>query len=230
MKYRRAGCSRPLAALAPIYLQRSRDRIDHRGCPGAAVDLRLARADLLDPVRAHRGHRPADQRGARASTVRPRSSRTACCASGGGSSARNGCFRSTPGGRSAACLCRRARPVARECADAVLRHLRGHQADDCGARYNFAQVCQQIGLRAHQHYCRHGRGPRIHDLRHTFAARTMIDWYRTGKDPAREMIRLTTYLGHADPDNTLLVYGSGPRIARSGDRHGSTSEGGEAGQ
>jgi integrase len=62
----------------------------------------------------------------------------------------------------------------------------------------------QIGLRAQQHCCRHGQGPRIHDLRHTFAVRTMINWYRTGKDPAREMIRLTTYLGHTDPDNSVL--------------------------
>lgn len=49
---------------------------------------------------------------------------------------------------------------------------------------------------------RHGRGPRIHDLRHSFAARTMIDWYRSGKDPAREMIKLTTWPGHANPDHT----------------------------
>ena len=73
---------------------------------------------------------------------------------------------------------------------------------DCAARYNFAHACQQIGLRTPQPYCKHGKGPRIHDLRHSFAVRTMIDWYRTGKDPAREMIRLTTYLGHSDPSNT----------------------------
>ncbi len=34
----------------------------------------------------------------------------------------------------------------------------------------------------------------------------MINWYRTGKDPAREMIRLTTYLGHTDPDNTFWIW------------------------
>ncbi len=49
---------------------------------------------------------------------------------------------------------------------------------------------------------RHGRGPRIHDLRHTFAVRTLVNWYRTGKDPAREMIKLTTYLGHGNPAHT----------------------------
>lgn len=83
---------------------------------------------------------------------------------------------------------------------------------DCSARYNFAQVCQRIGLRSRQRYCRHGRGPRIHDLRHTFAVRTMIDWYRTGKDPAHEMIRLTTYLGHSDPSNTYWYLEAVPEL------------------
>ncbi len=35
-----------------------------------------------------------------------------------------------------------------------------------------------------------------------FAARTIIGWYRAGHDPAREMIKLTTYLGHTKPENT----------------------------
>jgi len=104
---------------------------------------------------------------------------------------------------------------------------KGTRLTDCGARYNFAHTCQRIGLRAHQQYGRHGRGPRIHDLRHTFAVRTMITWYRTGKDPAREMIRLTTYLGHTDPDNTFWYLEAVPELldlamARA------TSNGGEA--
>ena len=69
------------------------------------------------------------------------------------------------------------------CADAFFVTGKGTRLTDCSARYNFAHACQQIGLRAHQQYCRHGRGPRIHDLRHTFAVRTMINWYRTGQRP-----------------------------------------------
>ncbi|ATW02110.1 tyrosine-type recombinase/integrase [Sphingorhabdus sp. YGSMI21] len=91
-------------------------------------------------------------------------------------------------------------------------NCKGARPTDCGTRYNFAQVCQHIGLRAHQRYGRHGRGPRIHDLRHSFAVRTMINWYRTGKDPAREMIRLTTYLGHTDPDNTFWYLEAVPEL------------------
>jgi integrase len=96
--------------------------------------------------------------------------------------------------------------------DAFFVTCKGTRLTDCSARYNFAHACQQIGLRAHQHYCRHGRGPRIHDLRHTFAVRTMINWLRTGKDPAREMIRLTTYLGHTDPDNTFWYLEAVPEL------------------
>lgn len=88
----------------------------------------------------------------------------------------------------------------------------GTRLGDCGARYNFAQVCQRIGLRELQQLKRHGRGPRIHDLRHSFAARTMIDWYRNGKDPAREMIKLTTYLGHSNPENTYWYIEAVPEL------------------
>ncbi|MGK2952401.1 MAG: tyrosine-type recombinase/integrase [Thiobacillus sp.] len=88
----------------------------------------------------------------------------------------------------------------------------GRRLGDCGARYNFAQVCQRIGLRDPQSGGRHGRGPRIHDLRHSFAARTMIDWYRSGKDPAREMIKLTTWLGHANPDHTYWYIEAVPEL------------------
>jgi len=103
-------------------------------------------------------------------------------------------------------------PVLGCAAPAFFITEKGTRLTDCGARYNFAQVCQRNGLRAPQQYCRHGRGPRIHDLRHTFAVRTMVGWYRAGKDPAREMIRLTTYLGHTDPANTFWYLEAVPEL------------------
>ncbi len=83
---------------------------------------------------------------------------------------------------------------------------------DCSARYNFALVCKQLGLRPPQLYGRHGRGPRIHDLRHSFAARTMIGWYRKGQDVAVEMHKLTTYLGHSKPENTYWYIEAVPEL------------------
>ncbi|AGB73209.1 MULTISPECIES: tyrosine-type recombinase/integrase [Rhizobium] len=88
----------------------------------------------------------------------------------------------------------------------------GHRLGDCGARYNFALVCQQIGLRPRQDNKRHGRGPRIHDLRHTFAVRTLLNWYRSGQDVGREMIKLTTWLGHASPANTYWYLEAVPEL------------------
>ena len=70
--------------------------------------------------------------------------------------------------------------------------------DDCSARYNFAQFASDR-LRSEQQFQRHGRGPRIHDLRHTFAVRTIVTGIGPAKTRSREMIRLTTYLGHTSP-------------------------------
>lgn len=78
----------------------------------------------------------------------------------------------------------------------------GTRLTDCCVRYNFALVCKNIGLRPAQKFHRPGRGPRIHDLRHTFAVQTLVNWYRTDKDAAREMIKLTTYWGHSNPAHT----------------------------
>jgi hypothetical protein len=47
---------------------------------------------------------------------------------------------------------------------------------------------------------------------HTFAVRTLVNWYRTGKDPTQEMMKLTTYLGHADPANTYWYIEAIPEL------------------
>ncbi|MGH7934986.1 MAG: tyrosine-type recombinase/integrase [Candidatus Binataceae bacterium] len=88
----------------------------------------------------------------------------------------------------------------------------GDRPTDCCARYNFAVVCQRIGLRKRQPFCKHGRGPRIHDLRHTFAVRTIMDWYRRGLDPDREMLKLSTYLGHTRPEHTYWYIEAIPEL------------------
>lgn len=104
----------------------------------------------------------------------------------------------------------------------------GERVGDCGARYNFATVCQTLGLRERQRFNKHGRGPRIHDLRHTFAVRTMLNWYRSGMDPAREMIKLTTYLGHSSPEHTYWYIEAVPELlalASARAEHSMTLEG-----
>jgi integrase/recombinase XerD len=106
----------------------------------------------------------------------------------------------------------------------------GNRPDDCSARYNFAVVCQRIGLRPAQRFNKHGRGPRIHDLRHTFAARTMVRWYRTGKDPEREMLKLSTYLGHTNPVNTYWYIEAVPELMELAARRAAQALAREGGQ
>jgi integrase/recombinase XerD len=42
-----------------------------------------------------------------------------------------------------------------------------------------------------------GSGPRLHDLRATFAVTRLLLWYRDGEDVMARLPLLSTYLGHA---------------------------------
>jgi integrase/recombinase XerD len=72
----------------------------------------------------------------------------------------------------------------------------------------FHRLTQQAGLRARLLRCR----PRPHDLRHTFAVATLLDWYRDGGDVAARMPLLSTYLGHASPANTYWYLSAAPEL------------------
>ena len=43
-------------------------------------------------------------------------------------------------------------------------------------------------------------------------SQTIIGWYRAGQDPAREMLKLTTYLGHTKPENTYWYIEAVPEL------------------
>ena len=58
------------------------------------------------------------------------------------------------------------------------------------------------------------RRPRIHDLRHTFAVRTLIGWYRAGVDVESRLPLLSTYLGHLDPTKTYWYLTAVPELLR----------------
>lgn len=82
----------------------------------------------------------------------------------------------------------------------------------CATRYNFAQVSRTVGLREATPGRRHGHGPRLHDLRHRFAARTLVDWYQTGVDVERELPKLATYLGHVHVNDTYWYIEAIPEL------------------
>lgn len=54
--------------------------------------------------------------------------------------------------------------------------------------------------------------PRIHDLRHTFAVRTLLGWYRAGDDAEARLPILSTYLGHRDPRSTYWYLSAAPEL------------------
>lgn len=56
------------------------------------------------------------------------------------------------------------------------------------------------------------RRPRLHDLRHTFAVRTLRDWYRAGVDVEPRLPRLSTYLGHVNPTSTYWYLTATPEL------------------
>lgn len=79
---------------------------------------------------------------------------------------------------------------------AFLLSERGHRVQGNTARRMFAVVSCAIGLRSPLPGRRWGRGPRLQDFRHTFATRRLVEWYQAGLDVARELPKLSTYLGH----------------------------------
>lgn len=54
--------------------------------------------------------------------------------------------------------------------------------------------------------------PRLHDLRHSFAIQTLIDWQRSGADVGARMAALSTYLGHVNPAGTYWYLSAAPEL------------------
>ena len=80
------------------------------------------------------------------------------------------------------------------------------------ADYTFARVSGQIGLRPPVHGHRLGHGPRLHDLRHRFAIRTLVHWYRAGLDVDPLLPLLATYLGHVHVQETYWYLEAVPEL------------------
>lgn len=89
---------------------------------------------------------------------------------------------------------------------------RGSRLVSHTVRRAFAVLSQGIGLRAAAAPRRLGRGPRLQDLRHTFATRRLIEWYRAGRDVDRLMPSLTTYLGHGEVHATYWYVQAVPEL------------------
>ncbi|MFQ5474137.1 MAG: tyrosine-type recombinase/integrase, partial [Dehalococcoidia bacterium] len=54
--------------------------------------------------------------------------------------------------------------------------------------------------------------PRIHDLRHSFAVKTVRGWYEDGLDVEQRLPSLSTYLGHVSPASTYWYLTATPDL------------------
>jgi site-specific recombinase XerD len=64
-----------------------------------------------------------------------------------------------------------------------------------GIEEPFRDILRNLGLKL-------ARGPRLHDLRATFAVHRLEEWYQQGVDVQSKLGLLSTYLGHVNIDST----------------------------
>jgi integrase/recombinase XerD len=91
---------------------------------------------------------------------------------------------------------------------ALLVSTAGTRLHHSNVSLTFAGLVQRVGVTRRSAACR----PRLHDLRHSFAVATVLDWYRDGADVPAMMPRLATYLGHTDPKHTFWYLTAAPEL------------------
>ena len=72
----------------------------------------------------------------------------------------------------------------------------------------FQRLSKMIGLGAQGKRLR----PHLHDLRHRFALKTLMQWYRDGEDIARRLPVLSAYLGHTEVRDTYWYLSARPEL------------------
>jgi integrase/recombinase XerD len=102
----------------------------------------------------------------------------------------------------------RVRPVRPT--DAFFVGEQGRRITEWTVRRTFNGLSRETGLRGPHDR----RGPRLHDLRHRLAVKTLIDWYRRGVDVERRLPVLSTYLGHSHITDTYWYLTAVPELLR----------------
>jgi integrase/recombinase XerD len=85
---------------------------------------------------------------------------------------------------------------------------RGNRLDGGQVRRTFYRLSRQVGLRG-QHA---SHGPRLHDFRHRFALRSLIGWYRSGREIESRLPILSTFLGHVHVADTYWYLTACPEL------------------
>ena len=108
----------------------------------------------------------------------------------------------------AAYAARRDRMLAGRPAPAFFVSTRGTRLDTGTVHRTFYALSRQTGLRG----ATASHGPRLHDFRHRFAVRTLVQWYRAGQDAERRLPLLSTYLGHVHVADTYWYLTACPEL------------------
>ena len=87
---------------------------------------------------------------------------------------------------------------------------KGTRLTNWSVRRTFVKLSREIGLRGPHD----SHGPRLHDLRHTFAVKTLLRWYQTGVDVERHMPELAAFLGHTHVNDTYWYISAVPELLR----------------
>ncbi|MBP5672951.1 MAG: tyrosine-type recombinase/integrase [Victivallales bacterium] len=89
----------------------------------------------------------------------------------------------------------------------VFQSLKGNPFSYSGFNGRFNKVLRQLGIGDE------GRPkPRIHDMRHTFAIRKVVEWQRKGLPVQAYLPHLSTYMGHVHYDNTTYYLDSSEQL------------------
>lgn len=103
--------------------------------------------------------------------------------------------------------------------------MAGNRLGRSTAYANFARVGRRLGLRPPPVKGSTVRGPRLHDLRHAYATKTLLDWFRQGLDVDAEMYKLSTVLGHSCPSCTFWYIEAVPELlALASQRSGTATD------
>ena len=91
----------------------------------------------------------------------------------------------------------RAQTAPRSLDSPLFINQRGHRLHHCTVNQTFHRLLKQCAI-AHSKRT----GPRIHDLRHSFAVHRLLAWYRDGADVNARLPWLATYMGHVNIAST----------------------------
>jgi integrase len=82
-----------------------------------------------------------------------------------------------------------------------------------GDSLKYYEVCNTFReIKISLGWCNTNRGPRIYDLRHSFATKRLLEWYRNGDDVHQKISYLSHYMGHITIKDTYWYLTAVPEL------------------